>query len=44
MGQIFSMPKYPTIQRGSLYEKSFRLFFQNMTGDYISPIHDIPAK
>jgi len=30
------------IQRGSLYNDNFRLFFKNESGQVISPMHDIP--
>merc|ERR1712111_281481 len=30
------------IQRGSLYNDNFRLFFKNEEGQVISPLHDIP--
>jgi len=30
------------IQRGSLYNDNFRLFFKNEAGEVISPMHDIP--
>jgi nucleosome-remodeling factor subunit len=35
---------FSTEQRGSLFNKDFRLFFKNADGNYISPLHDIPYK
>ena len=32
------------IQRGSLYNDTFRLFFKNENGQVISPMHDIPLR
>ena len=32
------------IQRGSLYNDNFRLFFKNEEGQVISPLHDIPLR
>ena len=32
------------IQRGSLYNDNFRLFFKNEAGEVISPMHDIPLR
>ena len=34
--------KYLTEERGQLYTESYRLYFKNENGDFISPFHDIP--
>ena len=39
-----AMKSHEIIFRGSLYSKTFRLFFKNLNGEFISPMHDIPVK
>ena len=33
---------WPTIQKGSRYSKEFRTFFEDASGNIVSPFHDIP--
>uniref|UniRef100_A0A8C2QQT3 Uncharacterized protein n=1 Tax=Capra hircus TaxID=9925 RepID=A0A8C2QQT3_CAPHI len=38
------MALYCTEERGQPHSPDYRLFFKNVAGHYISPLHDIPLK
>jgi len=39
-----SKMSYSVVQRGALNKPSYRLFFKDEQGKYVSPFHDIPLR